>query len=412
MPLNNIPTRRILIVDDDASSSSILSSFTRRIGLEPLVAETSSIALELLDDSIDLILLDIMMPDMDGLSLLSVIRSNDALSDIPVIMVTALSSVQARLAAVEAGANDFIIKPVDMTELQVRMRSLLRFKHARDELKRYHSQASLTSRLDAIGQLAAGIAHEINSPVQYVGDAVGFLHDSFEDLIRVVSFAEKDKSGQGLKNHGQHATMTELLQEIDADFLKEEIPRSFARILDGITRISSIVRAMKRFSYSGSGEKKRVNIVEAIENTLVISHSEWNYVADVVTDFDPGTPEILCFPGEINQVLLNIIINAAHAVADVVRGTENKGKIVIKTRKLDDHLEISIEDTGAGIPENIRGKVFNLFFTTKDVGKGTGQGLAISYDIVVNKHGGNITFESKQTLGTTFFIRLPIGEGL
>ena len=270
------------------------------------------------------------------------------------------------------------------------------------------AQLSQAAKLEAIGQLAAGIAHEINTPTQYVGDSVTFLKDAFTDLDRLQAWAESFCRSASPGTPEDTAALAGLLEAIDAPFLKEEVPRTIARIFEGIERIRSIVLAMKRFSYTSGDDKRPVDIRNAIENTLVISRNEWKYLAEVTTDFDPGLPEVFCLSGDINQVFLNIIVNAAHAIGDVVRGTSHLGRIAISTRQDGAFAEIRIQDTGPGIPEEVGHKVFNLFFTTKEVGKGTGQGLAIAYDIVVNKHGGSISFTSEPGQGTTFLIRLPI----
>jgi len=277
------------------------------------------------------------------------------------------------------------------------------------EVKFLEAQLAQAGKLEAIGQLAAGIAHEINTPIQYVGDSLTFLNDAFNDLSKAVLTLDEFIQDQSNSREELMISAKNIFDEMDVEFIRGEAPKSFERIFGGMERISTIIQAMKRFSYSSGDEKKSVNITEAINNTLVISRNEWKYVADVVTDFDPNLTDILCMPGEINQVLLNIIVNASHAIGDVVRGTSGKGLITIITRKNGDMGEISIKDTGSGIAEDVRDKVFNLFFTTKDVDKGSGQGLAISYDIVVNKHGGTITFESEVGRGTAFLIRLPLG---
>jgi len=409
MESNFIVTRRILIVDDDTTNLNLLGKSVEKLGHYPVLATSGGEALGLLNDSIDLILLDIMMPDMNGFETLSKIRENKALLDIPVIMVTALVDRQDRLQAVEVGANDYITKPVDLIELKVRMNSLLRFKDARDEIKRYQGQMSLASRLEAVGQLAAGIAHEINTPAQYLGNSLIFLKESFADLADVLAIANEIAHAPDAVKQSLFPKMYPVLEEIDADFLAAEIPKTISRLFEGIEHISSIVQAMRRFSNTGDSEKKYLSLRESIENTLIITRSEWKCVADVATEFDPDVDLIMCYPGEINQVLLNIIINAAHTIADKVKNSKKMGLITIKTKRVGDYAEIIIQDTGTGIPENIREKVFNIFFTTKDVGKGTGQGLAISYDIIVNKHGGAISFDSKEDGGTTFYIQLPIG---
>jgi signal transduction histidine kinase len=168
------------------------------------------------------------------------------------------------------------------------------------------------------------------------------------------------------------------------------------------------VRAMKEFSHPGGGEKTLVDLNHAIESTLTVSRNEWKYIADLKTDFDPDLPQISCYPSELNQAFLNIIVNASHAIIHANAGKNEKGLITIATQKDGDNIVIRIEDTGGGIPESIQNKIFDPFFTTKDVGKGTGQGLAIARSVIVDKHGGTIEFKSEIGVGTTFNIKLPI----
>jgi len=179
-----------------------------------------------------------------------------------------------------------------------------------------------------------------------------------------------------------------------------------------VERVAKIVRAMKEFSHPGPKEKTLTNINRAIENTITVARNEWKYVSEMILDLDPDLPLVPCHPNEFNQVILNLVINAAHAIADVVgKGATNKGKITVSTRRKGDKVEISVKDTGTGIAPEIRSKIFDPFFTTKEVGKGTGQGLAIARSIVVDKHGGTINFETEVGKGTTFTIHLPIGNG-
>jgi signal transduction histidine kinase len=191
--------------------------------------------------------------------------------------------------------------------------------------------------------------------------------------------------------------------------LQKQIPRAIQQSQEGNKRVASIVLAMKQFSHPESAEKTRVDLNAAIASTITVSRNEWKYVADLITEFDAGLSGVNCLPGELNQVILNIIVNAAHAIADVVKdGSEGKGKITVTTRQDGDWAEIRIGDTGTGIPEKVRSRVFDPFFTTKGVGKGTGQGLAIARNVIVDKHGGTLTFETETGKGTTFIIRLPI----
>jgi signal transduction histidine kinase len=196
-------------------------------------------------------------------------------------------------------------------------------------------------------------------------------------------------------------------------YLKEEIPNAVHEALDGVARVSKIVRAMKEFSHPSSSDMIPVDINKAIETTLAVARNEWRYVAEIKTDLDPTLPLVPCMAGEINQVLLNLIINAAHTIKDVVGGDESeKGLITIRTSHMNNHLELRIGDTGTGIPKDIRDRIFEPFFTTKEVGKGSGQGLAMAHHMIVKKHQGELTFETEEEKGTTFIVRLPISGNM
>jgi PAS domain S-box-containing protein len=266
-------------------------------------------------------------------------------------------------------------------------------------------------KLESIGQLAAGIAHEINTPMQYIGDNTRFLQDAFGALRRVVgAFQELTKRLRDQPGMAEALAPVEaVLQAADVDYLVAEIPKAIEQSLQGAERVTKIVRAMKEFSHPGTEQKTAVDLNYAIESTITVARNEWKYVAELATDFDPRLPHVPCLPGEFNQVILNLIINAAHAIADVVgKNSGAKGRITISTRRLGDWAEIRLADTGTGIPEAARGRIFVPFFTTKPVGKGTGQGLAIAHSVIVNKHGGTLTFETETGRGTTFIIRLPL----
>ncbi len=281
------------------------------------------------------------------------------------------------------------------------------------DLKKAQSQLIHSEKLASIGQLAAGIAHEINTPTQYAGDNVRFLRDAFNDLgtlfKKYVQLPEALKEGVAAQELVREVKST--IEEADLDYLKDEIPRAIEQTLEGMERISGIVRSMKEFSHPGVKEKTAVDINRAIENTITVSRNEWKYVAEIETDLDPSLPLVPCLPGELNQVFLNLIINAAQAIGDVAGdGSDGKGLIRISTCKDGGYVEIRFSDTGPGIPEEIQTKIFDPFFTTKEVGTGTGQGLAISRSVILEKHGGDLSFETESGKGTTFVIRLPVKE--
>jgi PAS domain S-box-containing protein len=263
------------------------------------------------------------------------------------------------------------------------------------ERKIMENRLSQAKKLESIGQLAAGIAHEINTPIQYIGDNTTFLQNSFQELI---SFVQR-----------YAALSPGFAEDGEVKFLISEIPVAIQECLEGIGRVSEIVQAMKEFSHPGVKEKTQLDINHALQNTLTVTRNEWKYSADVETDFDAQLPQVLCMPSEINQVFLNIIVNAAQAINSMPGlATGQKGIIRLSTRRDGDMVEVRISDTGIGIPEEIQSRIFEPFFTTKEVGKGTGQGLALAYDVVERKHGGSIFFETHPGSGTTFIIRLPI----
>jgi PAS domain S-box-containing protein len=278
------------------------------------------------------------------------------------------------------------------------------------ERRLLREQLLQAQKLESVGQLAAGIAHEINTPTQYIGDNIRFLKKSFAKLTTVLSIYGrlwKETCSETLTSTSREE-MAAALQKIDVEFLVEEIPKSINDGLEGVTRVSSLVSAMKEFSHPGTKEKVALDLNHAIQSTITVAQNEWKYVAEMETDFESTLPHVACLPGEFNQVILNLIVNAAHAIGD--RNKERngeKGKITVRTARCSTGVEIRIEDTGAGIPVQARSKIFDPFFTTKEIGKGTGQGLAIARSVIVDKHHGSIDFETMLGEGTTFIIRLP-----
>jgi PAS domain S-box-containing protein len=266
-------------------------------------------------------------------------------------------------------------------------------------------------KMEAVGELASGIAHEINTPIQYVGDNIRFFHETVTDLLGLLRL-----NGQLALSIKSGAPSTELVQEIetytkkiDLEYLEQEIPAAISQSLEGIERIAVIVRAMKEFAHPGAEEMIATDINRVIENTVSVARNEWKYVADVETDLDPALPMVTCLPGSISQALLNLLVNAAHAIEDAIGADHsNKGTIRMTTRSQDGYVEVCVSDTGTGIPVAIQSRVFDPFFTTKKVGRGTGQGLASVHYVVVKTHQGAVTFETEVGKGTTFIVRLPI----
>jgi two-component system, NtrC family, sensor kinase len=276
-----------------------------------------------------------------------------------------------------------------------------------NELERLELDRRVSQRLEAVGQLAAGIAHEINTPLQFVGDSVTFLQDAVEDLVGLIGLYRETLYGDApVPVEQRRRTMREAEERADVEDLCARIPAAFARTADGIDRVRSIVQAMKRFSHASSSEAEPADINEALETTLVVCRSEYKYVADVVLDLGP-LPEVTCNVGELNQVFLNLIINAAQAIEEKVGGRGEQGQIRISTRLEGSTVVIVIADDGAGIPPALLDRIYEPFFTTKEVGKGTGQGLALAR-ASIERHAGSVTCASTLGEGTTFTIRLPL----
>lgn len=307
---------------------------------------------------------------------------------------------------IEFGANQIVIDSKIMlagTFQDISMRKQEQKRREELETELIHS-----SKLEAVGQLAGGIAHEINTPIQFIGDNLGYLETEFASILPLLEKINNSTDGSESASDTviNRNELLRLLEEIDIEFISTDIPQAISQSIHGIRDVSRIVQSMKEFSHPGSQSAKVFDVKKAIENTVAISKAEWRNVAEVEMDFSEETPQITCIPGAINQVLLNMVVNAAHAIGEAKR--PGVGKITLKTQKQEELLLIQISDTGTGIPEEISSKVFDPFFTTKQVGRGTGQGLAISWDIIVKKHGGSIEIDTALGKGTTFSIRLPI----
>jgi PAS domain S-box-containing protein len=272
------------------------------------------------------------------------------------------------------------------------------------EHRRLEQQLRIAQKLESVGQLAAGIAHEINTPIQFAGDSIGFIEDATGDLLALIAALDALEAGGGAPELRARAEQARELA--DVDYVRERVPGAFERARDGLRRVGEIVRAMRDFADPDSGEHAPVDVNEAVRNTLVVTHSQYKLVADVETELG-DIPPVPASGSEIKQVLINLIVNAAHAIADA--GTDQRGTIRVRTWRAGDEVAIAVSDTGCGIPVADHERVFDPFFTTKEVGRGTGQGLAISRSIVHDRHGGSIALDSEVGRGTTIEVRLPIG---
>ncbi|HMR74119.1 MAG TPA: ATP-binding protein [Polyangiaceae bacterium] len=322
------------------------------------------------------------------------------------------------LAGESGVADDILLEtddrliPVQMTGVSVSLEGDARFAiiviQDITEQRSLEAEVVRAQKLEAVGRLAAGIAHEINTPTQFVSDNTHFVRDGFKRLAAIFELL--------LRLGADDSVAPELRKEIAATvrktrlaFLQEEIPKSVEQSLDGLDRIATIVRAMKEFSHPGEQHFIPADLNRAIQTTVTVARNEWKYVADVEFDLAPDLPPVTCLPNDFNQVILNMVVNAAHAISNVVGdGAAGKGKITIATSHGDGCAEVHISDSGCGMPEDVRARVFDPFFTTKEVGKGTGQGLALAHTVIVDRHGGSIEVESAPGEGTTFKITLPL----
>lgn len=326
----------------------------------------------------------------------------------------------AQLIAVQAPTKiELDIRAKDGRRLKLEMNPRLIYREgkpvgiqaiARDITGRDVAEMELrqAQKLESVGRLASGIAHEINTPIQFVGDNVRFLQDAFGDLQSVLEkFQELCKSTNEMRTGPQFGSeLNRIAAESESDYLLKEIPKALGQTLDGVERVVTIVRAMKEFAHPESKGMAPADLNKALSNTLTVARNELKYVAEVETDFGE-LPAVLCSISDMNQVFLNLLVNAAHAIADVVKESGGKGKIRVSTLLEGASAVIAISDTGSGIPESIHDRIFDPFFTTKEVGRGTGQGLAIARS-VVERHKGTLTFETEVGKGTCFYVRLPV----
>jgi PAS domain S-box-containing protein len=316
-----------------------------------------------------------------------------AASSLEVAIPDGTATLHHEIRVVRSGADEWVCIVRDVTDRHALAERLLQ-----------------SEKLGAIGQLAAGVAHEINTPLQYIGDNLHFASSAVGDLMlhghRVRSLVETATLPE--RRGDVQRALEDSERERDIPYVNEALPRAIQRSLEGIGRVTTIVRALKTFAHPNGHEITAVDVAGLIESTVAVATNEWKFVADVDVFVDPLLPWVRCAGGEISQVLLNLVVNAAHAIGERVGTSGEKGRIGIEARRIEDDCELRVSDTGTGIPDHARSKVFDPFFTTKEIGKGTGQGLAMAHAAVVNHHGGSIRFETEVGVGTTFVVRLPL----
>jgi len=300
--------------------------------------------------------------------------------------------------------------PVELAVAKIGGRGQAQFAAVlRDLSERTRLQARVlqASKMESLGQLAVGVAHEINTPNQYIADNLTYVADSFSKIAAYLK-SLRPQSGQGDSGDrdDERAPDAQSPRPFDLDYAIEEIPAALAQAQDGVHRVASIVKAMKEFSHPGTSDLTSTDVNKVVKNAVAVTQNEWKYVARLVDELQPDLPSVEGHPGELGQVVLNLIVNATHAIKDRFKG-RREGEIFVRTLTDGDCVLIEVLDNGTGIPAQIRSKVFDPFFTTKGVGIGTGQGLSVAHSIV-GKHGGELTFESMEGKGTCFRVSLPI----
>lgn len=430
---------RVLVVDDDPILRTQLKHLTKKFVSEVEVAADGVEGLDLWEKWCpDVVVTDMFMPRMSGMDMCSAIKSADP--DARIIVITTDADSESLRHALDIGVDRYIIKPVDVHLLVDAIRKCLRDRKQLEELRlarevaslsqalkielaekklaeealrvekaeqqllidrleEAHNQLLQSEKMASIGQLAAGVAHEINNPVGYVNSNLGALQQYVDKLLKLLGTYERYEAELSPESR---ETLTALKQDIDFDYLRQDIADLLKESLGGLQRVKRIVQDLKDFSHVGDSEFHQANLQEGLESTLNVVWNELKYKAEVVRDYQP-LPEIECIPSQINQVFMNLLVNAAQAIPE-------RGRITLRTQDLGEGVCVEISDTGTGIPQDLIKRIFDPFFTTKPVGKGTGLGLSIAHGII-RKHHGRLEVASEAGVGTTFRIILPVQQG-
>lgn len=396
----------ILIADDNENNLRVLSTMLRNENYTVRIAKNGLQVLRSVGMSQpELILLDIHMPEMDGYATCVELKANPQTSDIPVIFISALTETFNKVKAFETGAVDYITKPFQVEEVKMRVRThlLLRrrsleLENAIAEIKSVQTKLVQAEKMASLGVLSAGIAHEINNPINFVYAGVNGL---------IKNFAELEKAVSSLLEYA--AAMPELNKEVELICHKHRlaermntIPSLANDIKTGAQRTTEIVKGLRLFTRTDQEEKVLASVVDSAEAALLLLRNQYKLKAEIIREYRNDLPAIKCYPGQLTQALVNILHNAIDAIKE-------KGSITIKIGCDAQRMRICIRDTGSGMPEHLISKIFDPFFTTKAVGGGMGLGLSITHGII-EKHQGNIRVESRPNEGTTFFIELPVQQ--
>ncbi len=391
----------ILLVDDSKSVRFMLTEMLRAAGYKVITSEDGRGGWDTVrNNSIDLIISDLQMPVMDGLELCNLVKQHKKFRNIYFIMLSAWGEIATKVEGFTVGADDYIVKTTPEAELLARIQAGMRIRMLEKELRETQAFLYQQEKMASVGQLAAGVAHEINNPMGFISSNLTSLARFTDRLIAFIN-----SQAAVLKEIKDSVVLEELRKKrkkLKIDYIMDDSPSLIRESLDGADRVKKIVRDLKGFSRVDEAEFKHADINECLESTMNIAWNELKYKATVHRDYG-DLPLTMCYPQQLNQVFMNILINAAQAI-------EKQGEVSIKTWNDAGSLFVKIADTGRGIPPEVINRIYEPFFTTKEVGKGTGIGLSISHDII-RKHDGEITVESEEGKGTTFIVRIPVVEG-
>lgn len=427
---------KILIVDDERFNLRIAEGFIHNIMPESeivLCNDPKKVINIICNCGIDIVFLDIMMPEVNGIEVLEEIRKVHGLDDIQIIMLTALSDQESFKKCFDLGADDYLFKPINAVELQARLKAAVKtrrnsklisnineqlkiqnheLQEVNKELKDIQYNMIQKEKLAAIGELAAGVAHEINNPLGYIGSNVETLNNFFGKLKEVLKVYKTSLSSlEEVKNFSNQGTeyfenAKDAEKKYKLEFVMDEYQDTINDILEGLKRVEKIVKTLKDFARAGLENERTLNSLNnIIEEVLLITNSETKYSIDITRDFQE-VPYIECNRSQVGQVILNILMNAIQAIKSQKR--DDRGNIIIKTGSQNGKVYLRIEDDGPGIRPDLLNRIFDPFFTTKDVGQGTGLGLSISFDIIVNKHNGEIDAGNNSEKGAYFMILFPL----